>query len=67
MKKNESKNSNPLSYQAALERLEHLVSQFEQEHVNIDDLAKKTKEVSQLISFCKKRLRDTENQVNSNL
>ena len=52
-----------LTYSQALNELEKIVSEIESEEIDIDILAVKIKRASFLITFCKERLRTTEEDV----
>ncbi len=52
-----------LTYSQALSELEKIVSDIESEEVDIDILAAKIKRASFLITFCKEKLRTTEEDV----
>jgi exodeoxyribonuclease VII small subunit len=54
-----------LTYTAAFEELQRIVSEIEQGDVTVDILAEKVKRASVLIAFCKKTLRTTEEDVKS--
>ena len=51
------------SYKAAIEELESIVSEIEDESVDIDVLAKKVKRATFLIKLCRKRLKTTDNEI----
>ncbi|MHB8882123.1 MAG: exodeoxyribonuclease VII small subunit [Thermodesulfovibrionales bacterium] len=55
--------SKELTYSQALNELEKIVSEMEAEEVDVDLLAEKIRRASQLISFCKARLRTAEDEV----
>jgi len=57
--------SKKLSYSAALEELEIIIQEIEDEKISIDDLSLKVKRASTLLSFCKDKLRTTENDINT--
>jgi exodeoxyribonuclease VII small subunit len=52
-----------LSYTAAFEELQKIVSQIEQGAISVDELSEKVKRASQLIKICKSKLTDTEENV----
>jgi exodeoxyribonuclease VII small subunit len=56
--------SDNLSYTAAFEELQKIVSEIEQGTISVDELSKKVKRASQLIKICKSKLTDTEEDVN---
>ncbi len=51
------------TYSQALKELEKIVKEIESEEVDVDILAEKIKRASQLISFCKGKLRTAEDEV----
>ncbi len=54
-----------LTYQKALNEIQDIISQIENNDIPIDELTKKIKRVSFLINFCKKSLQDTESEINN--
>lgn len=56
--------STNLSYQDAFEELKRIVADLEEGEVNVDELSEKVKRATQLISVCKSKLTDTEEDVN---
>jgi len=52
-----------LTYSHALNELEEIISSIESEEINVDVLSEKVKRAAYLISFCKGRLRNTEEEV----
>jgi exodeoxyribonuclease VII small subunit len=54
-----------LTYQSAMEELEGILEQMEENTVEIDQLSTQVKRASELISFCKNKLRSTESDVQS--
>lgn len=52
-----------LSYKDAVAEIEEILSKIENEELDVDDLSAKVKQVSTLISFCKKKLHETEAEV----
>ena len=55
--------SNQETYREAIEELEGIVSQIENEHIDVDTLTEKVKRATYLIKLCKTKLRTTEEQV----
>ncbi|MEW5744761.1 MAG: exodeoxyribonuclease VII small subunit [Nitrospirota bacterium] len=51
------------AYSQALSELERIVSEIEAEDIDVDALSEKVKRATTLISFCKERLRATEEEV----
>jgi exodeoxyribonuclease VII small subunit len=52
-----------MTYSLALTELEKIISEIESEEINVDILAEKVKRASDLIRFCKGKLRNTEEEV----
>ena len=61
MKKQEAK----LTYESAYAELQLIMQEVQQETVSIDDLAAKIARASELIRYCRERLRMTEEEVRS--
>jgi exodeoxyribonuclease VII small subunit len=57
--------SDNLSYTAAFEELQKIVSEIEQGTISVDELSEKVKRASHLIKICKSKLTNTEEDVNS--
>lgn len=53
-----------LTYKKAQDELSGILEKFERNEVEIDDLGKTLKRASELIKFCRNKLRDTEEAVN---
>ncbi|MEM9884696.1 MAG: exodeoxyribonuclease VII small subunit [Bacteroidota bacterium] len=51
------KNKDALTYEQALTELEAIVASLQQQAVSIDDLEQQSKRASELVRFCKERLR----------
>jgi len=56
--------SNDFTYQEAVRELEEILASLESEETGIDELGAKLKRASQLMDFCKARLKATEEEVN---
>lgn len=56
--------SKKLNYQSALEELEKISREIEDQTISIDDLSEKVKKASELIAFCQEKLRNTDTEVN---
>ncbi len=54
-----------ISYSDAIEELEAIVQEIENNDVNIDDLSSKVNRAAELIKLCKEKLYKTENEVAS--
>ena len=48
------------SYEKAMQELQEIVDQLQEETIGIDDLSEKVKRASELIRFCKEKLRSTD-------
>jgi exodeoxyribonuclease VII small subunit len=55
--------SRQLTYSQALKELESIISEIESEEVNVDTLTEKVKRATYLITFCKGRLKSTDEEV----
>jgi exodeoxyribonuclease VII small subunit len=53
-----------LNYENAMAEIEMIVEGIENNQFSIDELAEKVKRISELVIFCKEKLRQTEDQVN---
>ena len=53
------------SYTKAIEELEKIVSEMENEDISVDELSQKVKRAAELIRICKTVLYQTEEEVNS--
>jgi len=58
------KKSETLSYENAMSELQNIISDLQAEAIGIDDLSDKVKRAASLISFCKNKLRSTEQDIN---
>ncbi|MDX9694845.1 MAG: exodeoxyribonuclease VII small subunit [Bacteroidales bacterium] len=52
-----------LTYKEAISEIEEILQKIEDEELDVDDLSAKVKQVSTLIAFCKKKLHETEKEV----
>ena len=52
-----------MTYEAAMQQLEEIVSGFEQGNLEIDQLSSKLKEAQELLKFCKSKLLKVEKDV----
>ena len=53
-----------ITYSEAIEELENIVSEIENDDVSVDELGVKVKRASELIKICKSKLFSTEEEVN---
>jgi exodeoxyribonuclease VII small subunit len=54
-----------MTYESAYNELKKIAQEIENESVSVDVLADKVKRASELIAFCQKKLRATEEEVNN--
>ena len=52
-----------LNYQQALERIEVILAQLEEGKKSVDELSELVKEATEFVSFCKKKLKTTEEEI----
>ena len=52
-----------ITYKQAVNEIESIMSKLENEEIDIDELSKNVKRASELITFCKEQLRNTENEI----
>ncbi len=57
----------PINYKEALSRINEIVNIIENEDPDIDDLTAMVKEATDLISSCKDKLQNAENELQSSL
>jgi exodeoxyribonuclease VII small subunit len=55
------------SYDAAMQELQTLVGQLQNDQIGVDALAEKVRRASDLIKLCREKLRQTEADVNESL
>lgn len=56
-----------ISYQSALQELETIIAQLEEEETEIDNLSEMVQRASFLVDFCRNKLRETEEQLKETL
>lgn len=56
-----------LTYSEAISEIEEILNKIENEDIDIDELSKKVKKVSELLLFCKTKLKETELEVEKTL
>lgn len=56
-----------LNYKEAMAQLEEIVHKIENEEPDVDELSTLVKKASELMNFCKKRLKSTEEEINASL
>ena len=52
-----------LSYEKAMEELQQLVAQLQEGQMSVDELAAKVKRAAELIAHCRRKLRQTEDEL----
>ena len=52
-----------IKYGEAIQQIEQILSQIEQEELDVDDLTSKVQRVSELLTICRNKLRTTEQEV----
>jgi exodeoxyribonuclease VII small subunit len=52
-----------IKYSDALQEIEEIIQLIENEELDLDDLSEKVKRVTSLIKLCKKKLHETENDI----
>lgn len=52
-----------MSYKEAMAEIEEIVLKLENNQLDVDELSVKVKRVSELITFCKSKLHETEEEV----
>jgi exodeoxyribonuclease VII small subunit len=58
-----AKKVSDFSYDAAMQELQTLVGQLQNDQISVDDLAEKVRRASELIRACREKLRQTEEEV----
>ncbi len=59
------KTTDELTYDAAMLELQKIVAQLQNDSIGVDDLAENVKRASELILFCREKLRTTETDLKS--
>ena len=49
-----------LTYEEALQELQQIVAQLQEDTVSVDELSEKVKRAAELIAYCREKLRKTE-------
>jgi len=49
-----------LSYEEAMQELQQIVAQLQEDAVGVDELSEKVKRAAELIAYCRETLRQTE-------
>lgn len=52
-----------LSYKEAINEIEEILQQIENDEPDVDQLSEKVKRLSSLVSFCRKKLHSTEEEI----
>lgn len=58
-----SKKKTDFSYDAAMQEIQNIVAELQNDSVGVDALAEKVRRASELIKLCREKLRQTENDV----
>lgn len=61
--KTENMNTKQMTYAQAAERIDEIVRQIEAGELGLDDLSAKVKEAADLVTFCKKKLQETDESI----
>jgi len=56
-----------LTYKEALDELENIIAKLESNEVDVDELSGHVKEATELVNYCRNKLRDTEQELNDNM
>ena len=56
-------NKKTLSYNDAIAEIESIIEKIESDELDVDELTKNVKRVAELLNFCKKKLKNTEEEV----
>ena len=51
------------SYEKAMQELQGIVDQLQEETIGIDDLSEKVQRAAELIKYCKEKLRSTDSDI----
>ena len=62
-----AKKTTDFSYDAAMQELQALVGQLQNDQIGVDALAEKVRRAAELIRLCREKLRQTETDVNEAL
>jgi exodeoxyribonuclease VII small subunit len=55
------------TYQEALIELENIVTKLENDHTDIDELSILTRRAAELVTYCREKLRSTEEDLKANV
>ena len=55
-----------INYKNAVEEIENIIAEMENQNVDIDELPEKVKRAMELIGYCKKKLYEIESESNKN-
>ena len=53
-----------VSYKEAITEIEDILNRLENNELDVDELSEKVKRVSQLVTLCKEKLHNTEEEIN---
>ena len=58
-----TKQKSKLTYESALQELQVIVSNLQEATISMDDLSEKVSRASELLKFCREKLRESEEKV----
>ncbi len=58
-----TKQKSKLTYETALQELQQIVADLQEEAIGMDDLSEKVNRAAELLQFCREKLRETEGKV----
>lgn len=56
-----------LNYKEVVTELENIIVKLENENIDVDELSKYVKEATELVAYCREKLRNTEEELDKNL
>jgi len=56
-------NKKNVSYKEAINEIEEILNKLENNELDVDELSEKVKRVSQLVTLCKEKLHNTEQEI----
>ena len=56
-------NKKNVSYKEAINEIEEILNKLENNELDVDELSEKVKRVSQLVTICKEKLHNTEQEI----
>jgi exodeoxyribonuclease VII small subunit len=52
-----------MKYEEAINQIKQLTTEIEQHETNVDELLKKSKKINELLTFCQKKLTQTDEEI----